>query len=115
MKYINKNNLIAAIAAAFGIYSLAIVLISISDVYQNWQIFFNYESNLYAFGISAITAITPLSFLCISFFVFKNKRSYFIIPLAIYGYLFFVSFTIYGLFVLLLYWWFTPKRLTNAS
>jgi hypothetical protein len=77
--------------------------------------FFDYESNLYALGISALTAITPLSFLCISFFVFKNKRSYFIIPLAIYSYLFFVSFTIYGLFVLLLYWWFTPKHLTNVS
>ena len=102
----NSNQLTAMAIAAVGVYSLAVMLLSISDVYLNWQHFLYPAPAAYPLCMTAITAISPLSFFGIAAFVYLNKRNYFIIPLALYGYWFFVSFTLYGVFLLLIYWWF---------
>ena len=91
---------------AIGLYSLVVVLVSISGVHENARLFFDYGPDLYPILITAATAISPFAFFMIAVLVWLNKRSYAVIPLAIYGYIFFISVSVYGMFAALLYWWF---------
>lgn len=105
-----KNQAIAFIVAATGVYALVVMVLSIKNVYLASQSFFDGGSNLYPLAITIVTAISPLSFFVISLFVYKNIRSYFIIPFAIYGGLFVISYFVYSVFILLLFWWFQKNE-----
>jgi len=113
---INKypmNHLVAIVASSIGLYSLVLMVLDISAVYLNLQAVFEHESALYPLSITVAIALAPLSFFCIAAFVYINKRSYIIIPLAIYGYIFFISYSVYVMFALLLYWWLKKNDTEN--
>ena len=106
---LRQNQYIAFFICGIGLYSLVVTLINISSSYHNWQSYFD-QSTMYPLLITGVTLVSPLAFFTVAAFVYMDKRNYFIIPLAIYSCLFFMSFAAYIMVALLLYWWFKTNK-----
>lgn len=111
----NTNKVIAGIIACLAIYALSKVAPQIPSIYQGWSSYFAESNSLYPMLITAITALVPVSIFYISYLVYKNKRSLLILIPLIHAVLIFSSYAVYGMLVLVLYWWLIKQTANSLS
>ena len=99
------NKIFAVFIAFIALYTLFVVANNIVDIHQSSKAFFNQTGSIYPSIIAFVTALVPVSVAVISYFVYTNKRTYFILLPTIHAILLFSSYIIYGMISLLLIWW----------
>ena len=118
MPNLRINEIIGYIIGAIALYSGYIILPNLSEAYAGWQSFFAQDHSAYPLLITALYSTVPLGFLLVAALVYLNKRSHFIFPVMLIGWFVFVSYTVYLILILVLYWWFNQsesRHLTRRS
>ena len=105
------NKVFAALIACVSAYALFIVANDINQVHQSAAAFFDQKDSIYSTAITFITALVPVSIAAISYLVYSNQRTYFILIPVVHVVLLFSSNAVYGMVVLLLIWWFSKYAL----
>jgi len=114
MSNVQVNKLFAASIACVATYALFIIVKDINQIHQSAAAFFDQESSIYPAAITFITALVPVSIAAIGYMVYSNKRNYFILIPVLHIILLFSSYTVYGMVVLLLIWWFSKYALKTT-
>ena len=112
------NKIFALIICAVAFYSGYIILPGLPEAYAGWQSFFDQGNSVYPILITSLYSAVPFGFLSVSSLVYFNKRSYFIFPMLLVGWFVFISYTVYLVLILVLFWWFKPSlshHLTSRS
>ncbi|WP_345552557.1 hypothetical protein [Microbulbifer aestuariivivens] len=112
------NKIFALIIGAVAFYSGCIILPGLPEAYAGWQSFFDQGNSVYPIIITALYSAVPFGLLTVAASVYLNKRSYFIFPVLIVGWFVFISYTVYLVLILVLFWWFKQslgRRLTRRS
>lgn len=105
MSNLEINKIFALVIGAVALYSGYIILPGLSEAYAGWQSFFDQGNSIYPILITGLYSAVPFGFVLVAVLVYLNKRSYFIFPLLLVGWFVFISYTVYLVLILVIFWW----------
>ena len=100
------NIIFSALICCVAAYALFFVIRDKSAIYQISLTFFDQANHIYPIAFTTAIAIVPASILLVAYYIFKNKRSYFLLLPITHAVLCFSSYAVYGMVALILIWWF---------
>ncbi len=106
------NKYLAGFIACVAGYASLKILPEVSSLYHGWLTFFTEPNSIYPFLITTITALVPFSIFAIAYFVLVNKRTLLIFLAAIHAVLLFGSYSVLGMLILIIFWWFSKNRIS---
>ncbi len=106
MRNLKIHKIIAFIIGVIAVYSGYIILPGLPDVYTGWLSYFGQSQSPYPIIITFLYSMVPFDFLLVATLVYLDKRYYSIFPVLLICWLFFVSYTVYLVVILVFIWWF---------
>lgn len=111
MNYNGIKNGLAILLSCLGAYTSYVIIRDISHIYMSWVNFFAPMDSVYPMLITVVTALVPISYFLLAYFVFVDKFKIWLILPLIHSLFLFLNYVSLFVCVLLVIWWGFKNRL----